>query len=136
MKDGFNKILENQSYLQYQINFQNEVAQKPMWKANATGQCIFANEAYCRLFDMEFSELRGDGWLNTIAESNLDRTLRLWQNAINAKTQSYIEYEAKTIYGTKRVKAIFKVYVDNNGFIEFQGSTQLVLEEEIKKECK
>lgn len=136
VNDRFDEVLEGQRYLQSQITFQNEAAQLAMWKANAKGQFIFANEAYCRLFDKDFSELRGNGWHSTIADSNFDKTLSQFKDAINSQTQSYIEYDAITVFGNRRVKAIFNVYIGKDGFVEFHGCTQLIFLEEVKTKEK
>jgi PAS domain S-box-containing protein len=131
--EKFGEILEQNKYLQNQINVQYEASNIAMWRANGKGQCIFVNEAYCRLFDKEKYELLGNGWLSTIAQNNEERTMRLWNAAIEGRTQSYIEFEANTCFGVKRVKASFTVYEGKNGFVEFQGTTQLVRSEEIKE---
>jgi PAS domain-containing protein len=130
------ELLEKHNYLQNQINVQNEAALVPMWKANEKGQCVFVNEAFCRLFEKEKHELLGDGWLSVIADNDLDRFLKLWRGAVEAKTQTYIEFSANTLFGLKRVKGSFNIYQGRNSFVEFQGNIQIITNEEIKEGSK
>lgn len=125
----FEKLNCEHKYIKAQINLLEQSSVIAIWKANKNGQCIFVNDAYCELFGKDYDELQGDGWLNVIADIELDRTLKLWRNAIEARTSSYLEFLANTIYGERRVKAYFNAVIDVKGEIEFHGTVQLINKE-------
>jgi PAS domain S-box-containing protein len=123
------EVIENQHYLLGRLNLQTDISTVATFRANAKGHCIYVNDAYCKMFGKSEDELLGDGWFSVVAEHNLDKTLRLWQNAINTQAQTFIEFDAKTTDGIKRVKAFcFVIYNKKNEFVEFYGHAYLVNE--------
>lgn len=105
-----------------------DVSAVPFWRANDKGECVEANEAYCKLFQKEEKELLGDGWFSVIAKHDLERVSAYWIRACERRAKSNIEFDAvlpdKTIFPAR---SMWQPYFNAKGeFVEMQGTTQKI----------
>lgn len=121
----FDEINEKFLSLQNCVDFQTDVSVTPFWRANAKGQFIYVNDAFCSLFNKEADDLLGDGLFSICETVDFDRTIRRWERAVQSQSQTVIEFHGITCFGVQKCKFYCYARFDSKGeFVEFQGITQ------------
>lgn len=79
----------------------------PRFECDATGKCIWVNEAVCELFGQTFNEMisaDGLGWLASIEEP--EKVFEVWNEAVKTRIPYYKEYYVRNDKTHKRHKCI------------------------------
>ena len=63
------------------------LSKEPMFKNDAHGYCILANNALCQLYGVSQEQLLGLSWLNYIIEEDKERIKEEWMNVIETGTE-------------------------------------------------
>lgn len=58
---------------------------QPVWKSDGDGNCVWCNPAMLTLLGRTFDDIKGQNWVNIIAEDDRDRIIRSWFNAVRHK---------------------------------------------------
>ena len=126
----FDELFESNLVSRSRIDFITDVSVTAFWRANAKGQLVYVNDAFCEMFGKDCDELLGEGWLNVIESEDFDRTVKKWQMAISSQSQTVIEFNVVTTHGIKKCKTCCYAHFNSKGeFVEFQGVTRLVEKE-------
>lgn len=85
LRDQLNKIERKLEHVNLSIETGQNLSNKPMFKADAQGDCIWANTVYSRITGKTMEELKGSGWINIICKQDLERVVKEWEFAIRKK---------------------------------------------------
>ncbi|MCS6812483.1 MAG: PAS domain-containing protein [Cyanobacteria bacterium] len=70
-----------------------------IFRTNAEGNCVYANQRLCQMAGITAEETRGYGWLKTIYPDDRDALLNEWQAAIANQRPFQMEYRLQTATG-------------------------------------
>jgi PAS domain S-box-containing protein len=75
----------------------------PIVHTNAAGGVIGINRHYQRLFGYSISEVKDEGWINAIAQSERDQVMRAWKDAVASGREFHQDILFRKSDGTKFV---------------------------------
>jgi PAS domain S-box-containing protein len=104
LKDQLNKIERKLEHVNLSIETGQNLSNKPMFKADKDGECVWANTVYSRITGRTMEELKGAGWINIICKHDLERVVKEWEFAIHKKIIFQSEFCITTGKDNKRFK--------------------------------
>jgi len=87
IKDQVKEISKDVKAIRVERDATFLLAKEPMFKNDAKGYCILANQALCHLYGTTQEQLLGLGWLNFIEEEDRERVKEEWKNIIESGTE-------------------------------------------------
>ena len=101
-----------------------EVTGQIGWVTNAEGEVIEDVPSLRKFTGQSYAEVKGTGWTKVLHPDDLDRTLKVWNNAVLKKTPYEIEYRMLRHDGVYRwlLARGFPVFKDDKSILEWVGS--------------
>jgi len=95
-----------------------------IFRTDATGNCIYVNEYWCRLSGRTASEATGRGWGDAIHPDDLPHVLDVWHAAFAARRPYRIEYRVRVPDGTIRyaITTAQPVFDEGGAFTHYIGT--------------
>ena len=75
-----------------------------VYVCDVEGQCVFANEVLCALFERHPEQLRGNGWIGSVVEQ--EETHRHWEHCVTNQIPYSAEYHVKTESGHRKAATV------------------------------
>ena len=102
MLDRFVRSAEDNDRLLARVDAQDSliavllaVIPNPIWRADAKGNCVYANDACLRLVKRPFSQISGQGWLNSIVGDDRPGVIHVWEEAVADRAPFYLEFRMR-----------------------------------------
>ena len=94
-----------------------------MFKSDANGYCILANQALCHLYGTTQEQLLGLGWLNFIKEEDRERVKEEWKNIIESGTEITSSYTIINQFTDEEIPVRYRAIInrDNDKIISALG---------------
>jgi len=94
-----------------------------VFEADTQGNYVWVNRKYLRMTGRAPSEVNGSGWINTVAESDRERVLHDWHEAIKEDREFETEYIMYTREGTTQRVALrtYRMSTDDHEPLGFMG---------------
>ncbi|RYE84259.1 MAG: PAS domain S-box protein, partial [Myxococcales bacterium] len=73
-----------------------------LFLTDATGQCLWVNDAWCELAGMSLEEALGMGWTRAIHPEDLERVRTVWRGRVTEVTSGKSEYRLQRADGQVR----------------------------------
>lgn len=86
-----------------------------VFETDDEGEYVWVNRKYLRMTGRAPDEVKGSGWIDSVALSDLARVVQGWNAAINEKRECEFEYTLVT--PTKDVQVTARTYKMANGFL-------------------
>lgn len=77
-----------------------------IWTNNAQGQMVGAQPGWAELTGQTEEEYQGDGWIKALHPDDVERTVAIWQQAVQTKTLYVVEYRVKRRNGSWGIYAV------------------------------
>lgn len=131
--DALRAINAELAVIKLERAIQTELSQTPFWKADANGNCVEANTAYCQLVGQSLEELRGAGWFEAIHPDDQEDVIRDWKSAVREVADFHRVYRLRSSAETIRVRVRAKPvrFADR---VEFHGATVVLSRKQITAE--
>lgn len=116
IKDAINRIELRQISQEHRIRAILSHWPLAFFESDSSGACVWVNKTYSRLTGKSIEELRGNGWLNVIAEEDREKVSKEWFSSIDQQREFSLKYRIITDTG-KIIPVIchsFLVYDKNN----------------------
>lgn len=87
-----------------------------LFESNELGECIYASPKYYEITGCTEVDVKGNGWVNLIDESDRDRVFTEWQHCIAQKRPFILDYDIihKKTHEIIRVNCYAKPLIENN----------------------
>ena len=101
-----------------------DYAPMPMWISNINDQTVFFNQAWLQFRGRDFDEEYGKGWMNGIYPDDLDKCIKIYEDAFQKKKRYKAEYRLQRYDGQYRwvLENGIPQFTNDNIFIGFFGS--------------
>ncbi len=73
-----------------------EVAPVGIFRADATGKCLYVNERWCSIAGIDMEAASGYGWITAIHPDDRERVVNEWNRAVQYQRQFMFEYRFQT----------------------------------------
>jgi len=77
---------------------------RAVYETTATGECTWASPGLCALFGLHSDQMTGSGWMQNIAEEDVERVRMTWHRAINEDLPYVCSYTVVRMEEGKRYK--------------------------------
>lgn len=99
IKDAINRIELRQISQEHRIHAILSHWPLAFFESDSNGMCIWVNKTYSRLTGKSIDELRGNGWLNVIAEEDREKVSKEWFSSIDQQREFSLKYRIITATG-------------------------------------
>ena len=135
IKDQVKEISKDVKTIRVEKDATFLLAKEPMFKNDANGYCILANQALCHLYGTTQEQLLGLGWLNFIKEEDRERVKEEWKNIIESGTEITSSHTIINQFTDEEIPVRYRAIInrDNDKIISALGYVEKI---ELKKSNK
>ena len=123
IKDKLDTIISALSLVMSMTQNTWRVMDRPLWQADPQGKTIHVNKYFLKILYRQESEMLGNGWINSIQESDRDRVSSAWDSAIEDGTNFYLHYALVNASGESIpvIGEAFKLTNPNGEILGYMG---------------
>lgn len=128
IKDQVKEISKDVKAIRVERDATFLLAKEPMFKNDASGYCILANQALCKLYGTTQEQLLGLGWLNFINEDDRERVKDEWKNIMESGTEITSSYTIINQSTDEEVPVRYRAIInrDNDKIISALGYVEKI----------
>lgn len=93
-----------------------------IFETDDEGEYVWVNRKYLRMTGRAADEVKGSGWIDSVALHDLARVVQGWNAAINAKCECEFDYTLVT--PDEKVQVTARTYKMDNGFLGMLTPTE------------
>lgn len=81
IKDLLDRVEDKANKIEFMIHVYLDMIPTPIFVADSSGRCTWANKSYLKLVDMELVEVVGTGWELMICDDDREYVIKEWYKA-------------------------------------------------------